>query len=87
MQRHHPFDLRDAASSEIGCFRDAHAGLPKPDNPSMMSKVGLPPGVAPCPLGDLYPFTLAFASGFVIVARSLQRDAEQHVLDRFKHNA
>lgn len=76
MQRHHPFDLRDAASSEIGSFRDAHAGLPKPDNPSMMSKVGLPPGVAPCPLGDLDAFALALSAGLVVVTCGLERDAE-----------
>ena len=53
----------------------------------VLSTVGLAACVPPCPLGNLYSFTLALTSCFVIVTRSLKGKAQQHILARLKHDA
>ena len=61
MQGRHPFDLSDAAPGQFGGARDAHAGIAKADDATVVRKVGLTPGIARCPLGNLDPLALVLS--------------------------
>ena len=87
MQRRNALHLRYAASSQLGRARDAHPCLPQPNNAPVQGDIRLTAVVPPCSLGELDALSLALAPGLIVVSCGLKRDAQQHVLHRFEHDA
>ena len=82
----HTFDLSNAAACQLGCFGNAHPCIPKSDNTTVMRQIRLSPCVATCPLCKLDPFALPLTTSFVVIASSLKRNTQEHILYRFQHD-
>ena len=82
-----PLDGATVAFGKLCGLGDALSRLAQCDDASVLRIVAFAASAAPLHLRQGYPLTLTFAAIGIVIVRHLQRDLQQHVLNRFKNDA